>query len=201
MSFRRTGRLTSSFDCCSKSCFYLGKICSIIGLNWLNQSDCISDCFFWRSPFTNVIGFIGLLMALLIGLVKMHECGPCFFPMHCSDSCYAPLLSSPLLQAVFLLSLFCCVCQLHVLHVFQANECFSSILMPCDRAEFLHWAVLEFFNVKTVWSELVMIVLMNSLHRCCWLGLNWLWIDGLYRLLADQQLYCVCVLVTHTSIK
>lgn len=99
-----------------------------------------------------MIGFIGLLMALLIGLVKMHECGPCFSPCTVQT---VMLLCFPLPSCRLYFCFPCCVCQLHVLHVFQANECFSLILMPCDRAEFLYCAVLEFFDVKTVLSESV----------------------------------------------
>lgn len=113
----------------------------------LNQSDCISDwvfLFFWRSPFTNVIGFIGLLMALLIGLVKMHECGPCFSPMHCSDS-YAPLLSSPLLQAVFLLSLLCMSAS--------CASCFSG-----------QWMFL--FNFNALWQSWISLLRCFGVFRC-----------------------------------
>lgn len=72
---------------------------------------CYLKSVLWPSPFANVIRLIGLLMALLIGLLSVHECGPCLFPMQCfpCSDCYAAPLLSSLLQAMFsaLLVLLC----------------------------------------------------------------------------------------------
>ena len=112
-------------------------------VEWLRyEKDVISRLSFWPSPVPDVIALIDLLMALLIGLVSVHQCAPCLFPTQCfpSSDCYhAPLLSSsPLLQAVFLLSL-------------PASVCFSQPSRFITRTKSIPGCVVfEFSNTRTV---------------------------------------------------